>query len=100
LALESIADPSAAKPLVELLGKPGMTGYMHSTIEVARELGAGGGTNAVTTRRESIRELSLARALYRCGDYEGLGEKILCAYTKDLRGHFARHATAVLEQGH
>jgi len=100
LALESIADPSAAGPLFELLGKPGMTGYVHSTIEVARELGACGGTNAVTTRRESIRELSLARALYRCGDYEGLGEKILCAYTRDLRGHIARHATAVLEQGH
>jgi hypothetical protein len=75
------------------------TGYVHSTIEVARALGAGGGTNAVTTRRESIRELSLARALYRCGDYEGLGEKILSAYDKDLRAHFARHATAVLDHG-
>jgi len=97
LATESIADPAAAKPLFDLLEKPGMTGYVHSTVEIARELGAPGGTNAVTTRRESIRELSLARALYRCADYGGLGEKILRAYTKDLRGHFARHAEAVLK---
>jgi hypothetical protein len=41
----------------------------------------------------------LARALYRCGDYDGVGRKILEAYTHDLRGHFARHAKAVLEAG-
>ncbi|HYW79849.1 MAG TPA: hypothetical protein VE890_09750, partial [Thermoguttaceae bacterium] len=57
-----------------------------------------GGTNAEQTRRVSLRELMLARALYRCGDYEGLGEEILRTYTKDLRGHLARHAKAVLEE--
>jgi hypothetical protein len=98
MALESIGDESAAKPLFELLSKPGMSGHVHTTVEIARERGAPGGTNAVTTRRESIRELSLARALYRCGDHQGLGEKILRAYTQDLRGHFARHAQAVLEK--
>jgi len=99
LATESIRDPVAAKPLYDLLGKPGMTGHVHTTVEIARQRGAPGGTNAVTTRRESIRELSLARALYRCGDYQGLGERILRVYTKDLRGHFARHAQAVLDRG-
>jgi hypothetical protein len=36
--------------------------------------------------------------LYRCGDHEGLGEKILKEYASDLRGHYARHAAAVLEE--
>ena len=39
----------------------------------------------------------LARALYRCGDKDGLGEKILRAYANDLRGPIARHAQAVLD---
>ena len=49
------------------------------------------------TRNHSLRELILARALYRCGDYEGLGEKILTEYARDLRGHYARHARSVLK---
>jgi hypothetical protein len=35
----------------------------------------------------------------RCGDYQGVGKKILESYTKDLRGYLARHAKAVLEAG-
>jgi hypothetical protein len=54
--------------------------------------------HAVHTRNESIRELLLARALYRLGDRDGMGESILRAYANDLRGHLARHATAVLAQ--
>jgi len=99
LALELIGDPAAAKPLAELLGKPGMTGYAQTDIHKAIERGAPGGTNAEQGRRESLRELLLARALYRCGDCEGLGEKVLREYTHDLRGHLARHAKAVLEKG-
>jgi hypothetical protein len=41
--------------------------------------------------------LLLARALYRCGDYQGVGRKILETYAQDLRGHLARHAQAVLK---
>jgi hypothetical protein len=100
LALESIGDPSAAKALAEHLAKPGMTGYAHTTLARSRELeDFKGGTNAVETRRTSLRELMCARALYRCGDHEGLGEKILKQYTQDLRGHLARHAQAVLKEG-
>jgi hypothetical protein len=99
LALELVGDPSAAKPLAELLAKPGMTGHVHTDVNVAKERGVPGGTNAEQTRRESLRELMLARALYRCGDYDGVGRKILEAYTHDLRGHLARHAKAVLEAG-
>jgi len=99
IALELIGDRSAAPVLAAVLRKPGMSGYVHDSIEkaIAREVKARGGTNAVITRRDSLRELLLARALYRCGDYEGLGKKILLAYTKDLRGHLARHAKAILD---
>jgi hypothetical protein len=99
LALELIGDPSASEPLAELLAKPGMTGHVHRDVQTARERGVPGGTNAEQTRRESLRELVLARALYRCGDRDGLGERILRQYTQDLRGHLARHAAAVLAEG-
>ena len=52
-------------------------------------------------RREGpLREIVLARALYRCGDHQGLGEKILREYQGDVRGLFARHANAVLDGSH
>jgi hypothetical protein len=98
LALELIGDPAAAKPLAALLAKESMQGHVHRDVEAAKQKGVPGGTNAEAIRRESLRELILARALYRCGDHEGLGKKILTAYTYDLRGHLARHAQAVLQQ--
>jgi hypothetical protein len=101
LACELIGATAAAKPLAEMLTQPQMTGYVHDTVEVARrrDQESPGGTNAVQTRRDSLRELAIARALYRCGDYGNLGKQILSSYTRDLRGHFARHAKAVLEAG-
>ncbi|MCX7006896.1 MAG: FAD-dependent oxidoreductase [Kiritimatiellaeota bacterium] len=97
LALETLADPAAAKPLAELLTKPGMSGHAYASIEVARQREKPGGDyNVVKNRRESLRELMIARALYRCGDYQGLGEKTLRHYAEDLRGHLSRHAQAVL----
>ena len=47
-------------------------------------------------RTEVLRELALARALYRLGDCNGLGEKILQAYSRDPRGMYANHAKLVL----
>jgi hypothetical protein len=99
LALELIADPAAAQPLAEHLMKPGMQGFVHDTLEKARQFDAEspGGKNAVKTRRDSTRELATARALFRCGDYGDLGQQTLLKYVDDLRGHFSRHAKAVLE---
>jgi len=94
LALELIGDPSAAKPLAEILAREGMTGYCYATREEAELLGRAG-----RNRHRAMRELALARALYRCGDKDGIGKRILTTYTHDLRGHFARHATAVLAAG-
>ncbi len=88
LALERLADPSAAKTLAALLKKPGMRG--HAMTKVSR------GTKKLEERTESLREIILARALYRCGDHQGLGRKILKQYQDDFRGLFARHAYQVL----
>lgn len=43
-------------------------------------------------------EIHLARALYRCGDYDGVAEKILRAYANALHAHYARHAQAILQE--
>lgn len=98
LALEALGDPAAAGPLAEVLARPGMSGHAITSLEQAQRLekDSPGGLNSLDTRRNSLREIMLARALYRCGDQDGLGRKILMEYEKDLRGHFARHAHAVL----
>ncbi len=100
LALELIGDPEAAKPLAEALARPGITGHVQNDLESAKRDGTPGGTTAERPRRNSLRELLLARALYRCGDYQNVGQTILKRYTHDLRGHLARHAQAILDAGH
>ncbi|MHB8900716.1 MAG: FAD-dependent oxidoreductase, partial [Thermoguttaceae bacterium] len=90
-ALEWLGDPRAAEALGELLQKPGMSGYATGSIDARAA--------SHSTRSEATRELLVARALYRCGDWQGLAEKTLKAYSTDLRGHFARHAKAVLDAG-
>lgn len=98
-ALETLRDPAAAQPLAKLLQKPGMTGHACTDVQMAmRDIPPSSTDN--TTRECSLRELMLARALYRCGDYEGLGRKILEQYARDLRGHYARHALAILQEKH
>jgi hypothetical protein len=92
LALEQIADPVAAQPLARLLGKPDMRGHVMTDLEPLYD--------RATDRRRRIgplREIVLARALYRCGDYQGMGEEILEQYRHDVRGLFARHASGVLD---
>lgn len=98
MALETLANPAAAGPLAELLQKPGMAGHAFTDINIAMRNIMPSPTDT-STRESSLRELILARALYRCGDYQGLSEKILRQYAQDLRGHYARHALAILKQG-
>lgn len=97
VALETLDDPRAAKPLADLLRKPGMSGQAVVNIGAAKRWADQSDANL--SRDRSLRELILARALYRCGDYEGVGERILRQYAKDYRGHHARHANAVLQEG-
>ena len=97
MALESLGDTATAEPLARLIAKPGIRGHAFTDISRAR-LETPNNPVDTTTRNKSLRELILARALYRCGDYEGLGKKILKEYASDLRAHYARHAGAVLQQ--
>ena len=95
LALEALGDSAAAKPLAELLQKPGIGGYAMTTVSDISANGYGNGNE----RNMALRELALARALYRCGDYDGVAAKVLRQYALDLRGVYALHATAVLKSG-
>jgi hypothetical protein len=89
MAFETIGSPAAAKPLADLLARPGMSGH-------AVRAGAGAAPPR-GDRNKALRELVLARALYRCGDHQGAGEKVLRAYAADPQGLYARHAQAVLD---
>jgi len=91
LALEQLGDPSAAAPLAALLEKPGMRGHVMAKLEPLYNR-----DREKRRRTGPLREIVIARALYRCGDHERLGEKILKEYQNDIRGLFARHANAVL----
>lgn len=95
LALETLRNPAAAPVLAEVLAKPGMSGHA-----VTRMPGADAGKSGETieNRNAALREIYLARALFRCGDKDGFGRKILEEYARDLRGPFARHAAAVLKE--
>jgi hypothetical protein len=93
LALEQLADPAAAKPLAGLLQKPGMRGHAMTKLEPLYDR-----QREKRRRTGPLREIVLARALYRSGDCGKLGETILKEYQNDIRGLFARHATTVLEK--
>lgn len=97
LFCEALPDAACAATLADLLAKPGIAGHAWTTL--AHELADIPASSTDTrTRNEALRELYLARALFRCGDREGLAAQILGAYSRDIRGHFARHASGVLAQ--
>lgn len=96
IALETIADQKGAEPIFKLLQMPGVRGHSMLDIETAKKI-APSDKNDVSTRNNSLRELILGRALYKCGDLNGVGNQILNEYSKDLRGHYYRHANGVLQ---
>lgn len=99
LAFEGINDPAGAPVLAELLALEGMSGHAISmdnaktTFPTFTKYASSAGDKE---RNRVLRELSLARALYRLGDHQGLGEKTLKAYARDPRGMYANHAKIVL----
>ena len=95
IALETIGDQKGAEPLWNLLQMRDMRGHAMTDIKKAKELEPDDKTD-VSTRNKSLRELILGRALFKCGDFEGVGNQILNEYSKDLRGHYYRHASGVL----
>lgn len=91
------AGPQLALALFRLVSLPGMQGHAQTNlgqaVAAARRLQ---GINENTSRNDALKELHLAAALLRCGDLEHTGRDILATYREDVRGHFSRHATAVL----
>lgn len=95
LAAAGLGDPLLCREVQRLLETPGISGHHRHSIASARgDLDKD--PNANRDRNSALRELFLARALWQLGDPEGFAEKILRAYINDLRGHFSRHAYAVL----
>ncbi len=90
LAFEALRDPAAAKPLGEAMKRLDIRGMAVTETE---------GLTAGERNKSGQRDLTLARVLYRLGDHEGIGETILKQYARDVRGHYARHAQAVLNEG-
>jgi ribulose 1,5-bisphosphate synthetase/thiazole synthase len=92
---ETFPDAECAAVLAELLSRPGMAG--HARVTPAEELAdVPSGATDTAVRNRVLRELYLARALWRCGDRGNLAAGILGRYARDVRAHFARHARAVL----
>lgn len=98
IALGALRDPAAAGPLAERLGGAGMTGHAITTIDEAKKIFGKGESRSSAHLNERLRELVLARTLYRCGDWQGVGESILRQYRRDLCGHFANYADAALRE--
>jgi len=101
MALEVVGDQQAAKVLADVLAKPEIAGHAVSMCQSATAF------PRFTTyqdkagneeRTRVLRELAIARALYRTGDFEGKGEAVLRAYAADPRGMYANHAKLVLQK--
>jgi NADPH-dependent 2,4-dienoyl-CoA reductase/sulfur reductase-like enzyme len=99
LACEALADPGAIPVLSTLLDLPGVRGH-----HIHLDDGAGfpcysshSNTAGDEERNRSLRELALARVLYRLGDdHEKNGEAVLRAYSRDPRSAYAKHAIFLL----
>ncbi len=95
LACEDIGSPSAVQVLSELLDMEGIAGHHVTSLNHARSAVVHDRVD-VSLRNNVLREIHLARALYRCGDDKGKGEQILKNYSQDLHGHYFRHASGIL----
>ena len=95
VALETIGSKEAAPVLYDLLKIPGIRQTPVSTYQQARNTAALD-TDDVLERNRALKELHIARALYRCGDMDNTGFTILHSYTNDLNNHYARHAKGIL----
>ena len=96
LACESVPSKEAAPLLARLLDDPAVAGNSKPDLAAAVRSVPASGTDT-TERNRELKELMLARGLFACGDADGRGRRVLEAYRRDLHGHYARHATAILD---
>ncbi|MDD7985196.1 FAD-dependent oxidoreductase [Lentisphaera marina] len=97
VAFETLKKPEAAKTLAGLLKLPRTQGNAFLEINNVNKVTPKSNYDC-TSREVSLRELIVARALFRCGDYQGMGKKTLEVYSNDYRGHYAIHARAILKE--
>ena len=95
MATEVIGSREAVPVLAAMLTTPGVRGHSILSYAEARS-SAVPDLNDTSTRNLALKELHLARALYLCGDQDGIGEKVLRRYADGLQGHYARYANEIL----
>jgi hypothetical protein len=96
MATESINSKDAVPVLAEMLSAPVISCHALDSYRTARNAVVPD-LNDVSTRNIALKELHLARALYLCGDLNGLGEATLRRYAEGLQGHYARYADEILK---
>ena len=95
IATEAIGSREAVSVLLAMLTTPGVRGHSILSFAEARS-NAVPDLNDTSTRNLALKELHLARALYLCGDQDGIGEEVLRRYADGLQGHYARYAQEIL----
>lgn len=93
IASEEVGSPELAEALFRVFQRLEIEGYSIAPEKILTS----GSPKYYSGRSETLRELIMARALYRCGDSDGLGQSILENYANDVRGHYAGHAREVLK---
>lgn len=95
-ATADMASSEAAKLLAELLQMPGIMGNALDSYATARAHATPSEIDTLVRNRE-LKELCLAKALVECGDYQGIGKRVMESYAQGLQGHYARFAYETLQ---
>jgi hypothetical protein len=97
MACNELRDPRLAPALHDLLSRDEVSGFaLTDTQDVYAYADRTAGMKSI--RNQTLKEILLARALYRCGDHNGLGRRILETYSADLRGIYAKCTSEVLAE--
>ncbi len=97
MATEAIGSREAVPVLASMLTTPGVRGHSILSYAEARSSTVPD-LNDTSTRNRALKELHLAKALYLCGDKNGIGEEVLRRYADSLQGHYARYAKEILKK--
>jgi hypothetical protein len=97
IAFETTGDKSVAPILSEIIISCNMRNETVTDYRKARN-SVNANPEDTSVRNRVLKELHLARALFRCGDHNGLGKTILESYVNDMRAHYARHAEEIVNE--
>ncbi len=92
-----VAIQSAASALAAVLTQAGMSGHAEGDVRDSQRVQTSDSEETIA-RNRSLREIVLAAGLLRCGDHTEMAAGILNGYVSDVRGHYRRHALAVLAE--